>query len=276
MGLFGKKKICSICGGEIKLLGNRKLEDGNMCKSCAQKLSPWFSDRRKSTVDDIKAQLEYREDNLRKVEQFTATSVIGSRYKVMLDEDNGRFMVARTRDYKSENPDVIDFKDVTGVQIDIDEDRDEITREDSQGNSVSYNPPRYDYSYDFNVIIRVNNPYFDEIRFRLNDYSVRLDYSSYANSTNTMNINIGGFSIGTGSGSGYGNKPDPHQSVDYCEYEKMCNDIKQALTSGRKQAREQVAQANAPRIPVVCQCCGATTLPDQNGCCEFCGGRAQG
>lgn len=35
MGLFGKlfeKKECAICGGEIGLLGNRKLEDGNMCQ----------------------------------------------------------------------------------------------------------------------------------------------------------------------------------------------------------------------------------------------------
>ena len=55
MGLFDKifeKKICAICGGEIGLLGNRKLEDGNMCKNCAAKLSPWFSDRRSSTVEE--------------------------------------------------------------------------------------------------------------------------------------------------------------------------------------------------------------------------------
>ena len=62
MGLFDafKKKECSICGGEIGLLGNRKLEDGNMCKNCAAKLSPWFSERRSSTVEEIKAQLDYR------------------------------------------------------------------------------------------------------------------------------------------------------------------------------------------------------------------------
>ena len=43
MGLFGKvfeKKECDICGGEIGLLGNRKLDDGNLCKECAKKLSP--------------------------------------------------------------------------------------------------------------------------------------------------------------------------------------------------------------------------------------------
>lgn len=60
MGLFGnlfEKKICSVCGGEIGLLGNRKLEDGNLCKNCAKKLSPWFSDRRHSTVMKSKSSL---------------------------------------------------------------------------------------------------------------------------------------------------------------------------------------------------------------------------
>ena len=47
MGLFDKK-YCDICGEKIGLLGNRKLEDGNLCKDCAKKLSPWFSDRRSS------------------------------------------------------------------------------------------------------------------------------------------------------------------------------------------------------------------------------------
>ena len=45
MGLFDKK-YCDFCGSKIGLLGNKKLEDGNMCKDCASKLSPWFSDRR--------------------------------------------------------------------------------------------------------------------------------------------------------------------------------------------------------------------------------------
>ena len=63
MGLFGKlfeRKVCDICGEEIKLLGNRKLEDGNLCKACAEKLSPWFDDRRHSTVAQIKEQIDKR------------------------------------------------------------------------------------------------------------------------------------------------------------------------------------------------------------------------
>lgn len=38
MGLFDKK-YCDVCGERIGLLGNRKLEDGNLCKDCARKLS---------------------------------------------------------------------------------------------------------------------------------------------------------------------------------------------------------------------------------------------
>ena len=56
-GLFDKK-TCDICGGKIGIFGNRKVEDGNVCKDCAGKLSPWFSDRRRSTLEDIKAKTE--------------------------------------------------------------------------------------------------------------------------------------------------------------------------------------------------------------------------
>ena len=73
MGLFGKifeKKSCDICGGEIGLLGNRKLEDGNLCKECAKKLSPFFSERRRSTVEQIREQLDYREANKDRVAGF--------------------------------------------------------------------------------------------------------------------------------------------------------------------------------------------------------------
>ena len=72
MGLFDKK-ICDICGEKIGLLGNRKLDDGNLCKDCAKKLSPWFEDRRHSTVEDIKRQLEYREKNKKAVMDFCIT-----------------------------------------------------------------------------------------------------------------------------------------------------------------------------------------------------------
>lgn len=92
MGLFDKK-YCDICGEKIGLLGNRKLEDGNLCKDCAKKLSPWFSDRRRSTVEDIKGQLTYREENREKAAQFRTTRSFGEEWKVLLDEDHRWFTV---------------------------------------------------------------------------------------------------------------------------------------------------------------------------------------
>ena len=75
MGLFDKKN-CDICGEKIGLLGNRKLDDGNLCKNCASKLSPWFEERRHSTVEDIKRQLEYREKNKNAVRSFSITVLV--------------------------------------------------------------------------------------------------------------------------------------------------------------------------------------------------------
>ena len=86
MGLFDKK-YCDICGEKIGLLGNRKLEDGNLCKACAKNLSPWFSDRRRSTVEEIKEQLAYREENKEKVAAFHITRTLGTSTKVLLDEN---------------------------------------------------------------------------------------------------------------------------------------------------------------------------------------------
>ncbi len=256
MGLFGKmfeKKVCSICGGEIGMLGNRKLDDGNMCKKCAAKLSPFFTGRRRSSVEDIKAQLEYREANKAEVEAFNATLTLGESTKILIDEDNKKFMVTSARNIREANPDVIEFSKVTGVDIDIDEDMDEETYTDNEGNSQSYNPKKYTFSYDFNVVIRVNNPYFDEIKFQLNPSGVTINEGNPVPSMM---------------------KPNPEYNQEYRQYKEMCDEIKATLTSARREARESAAAANAPRQAVVCKCCGATTTPDVNGTCEFCGGAA--
>ena len=257
MGFFDKlfeKKECAFCGGEIGLLGNRKLEDGSMCKACASKLSPWFEDRRHSTVAQIQEQLDYREANKEKVAAFRVTRAFGEGTRILLDEDAGVFMVTSARNYLEENPDVVAFSDVTGCIIDIDESRSEIEREDAQGQMVSYNPPRYHYSYDFYANILVNNPYFDEMRVRLNSSSVEFEDD------------------GRNRWSFGGNKPE--DNAEYRGYVAMGEEVKAALLQARQQAREEAAVAAAPKAVVVCQCCGATTTPNASGCCEFCGGPA--
>lgn len=270
MGLFDafKKKQCDVCGEDIGLLGNRKLEDGNLCKNCAKKLSPWFDDRRHSTVEQIKQQLAYREANKEKVAMFRATRTIGERTKLYLDEDAGVFFVTKTGDIKDENPDVIAFSDVTGCRVEVDESYNELTREDKDGNEVSYNPPRYRYDYDFDVVIDVRNPYFDDMRFRLNPSSVDIEYVAGGATT----ARIGNFSIGLGSNSTY----DPMNYPEYRRYMEMGEEIKSILLGVRQQAREAAAAAAAPKAAVTCPYCGATTTPNASGQCEFCGGAVNG
>ena len=83
MGFFDKK-YCDVCGEKIGLLGNRKLENGNLCKDCAAKLSPFFSERKSSTVEEIKEQLAYREENRKELETLP-----GNAYYRREDESYG-------------------------------------------------------------------------------------------------------------------------------------------------------------------------------------------
>ncbi len=250
MGLFDKK-YCDICGEKIGLLGNRKLEDGNMCKNCAKKLSPFFSERRRSTVAEIKEQLAYREANKAAVEAFHITRTLGTSTKVLLDEDAGKFVVTAFSRWKEENPDVLDFSQVTGCDIDVEEDRTELMQEDAEGNQTSYNPPRYHYSYDFYIIIHVNSPWFDEIRFRLNNQSI---------------------DQAPARGIFMQNESERRDTVEYRQYEAMGQEIKEALSKVRQSVRENIEAANAPKTAQICPLCGATTTPDIHGRCEYCGG----
>ncbi len=139
MGLFNKK-YCSICGEKIGLLGNRKLEDGNLCKDCAKQLSPWFSERRHSTVEEIKQQLAYRSDNKEKVARFKVTRSFGEYWRVLIDDTHRWFAVTHDRSLSEANPDILSFDDLTECRLDIDESSKELKRKNKNGDMGSYNP----------------------------------------------------------------------------------------------------------------------------------------
>ena len=168
MGLFDKK-YCDFCGEKIGLLGNKKLEDGNMCKSCAAKLSPWFSERRHSTREEIQAQLDYREENKTAVAAFHPTRRLGKYTKLLMDEEAKKFAVTSATDLTKANPDILDYSQARDCRLDIDESRHELKQKDAEGKYVSYDPPQYEYSYDFHVEIDVEHPYIDTIRYSLSN-----------------------------------------------------------------------------------------------------------
>lgn len=189
MGLFGnmfEKKQCAICGKEIGLLGNRKLADGNMCKDCASLLSPFFSDRRESTVAEIQQQLAYRSENKEKLAGFHPTKTFGNGMKLYVDEENGKFIVTRYSDWASHNPDLIDLSQVTGVEKNIEEHKSEIYTKDAEGKRVSYEPKRYEYEYEFEITIHVNSPWFERINFEISENNrperlIEKKYSDFKN-----------------------------------------------------------------------------------------------
>ena len=278
MGLFDKK-YCDICGEKIGLLGNRKLEDGNLCKDCAKKLSPWFSDRRRSTVEDIKGQLAYREENREKAAQFRTTRSFGEEWKVLLDEDHRWFTVTRARDLAEANPDILDFDAITGCRMDIDESRTELTHEDADGKDVSYVPPRYEYSYDFFLIITVRHPYFDEMRFSLNSSSVYYEPQKLPQrapmSHALMDRPSGRPKMINAS------RVDPEDCAEYRKYRQMGDEICQALEQARSGGKQpagaapeentimrEAAQDIPAAGPWTCPACGGANT---GRFCEYCG-----
>ncbi len=194
MGLFDKK-YCDICGEKIGLLGNRKVEDGNVCSSCVKKLSPFFTGRKKSTVEDIKQQIAYREQNRQNLNSFNPMRSFGRKTKVYIDDSQGCFIVSRRNDFREENADIISLSQVQNARFEVEEHRSEIYRTNSEGKRVSYTPPRYEYAYEFSIEIDVNSPYFSEIKFELTD-----------------------------------DRPDSRNSAEYRRFEQEANELVASLT----------------------------------------------
>ena len=202
-------------------------------------------------------------------------------------------MVTSARDLAEANPDVLALSDITGCTFEIDDSEREEKRKNNEGQMVSYNPPRYTYYYDFYITIQVNNPYFDQMRFKLNGSSVEIDYQAQQRMRGpVVNRPVGGINnraaninrtsnIGSMFG-GVGRGFNPESDIDYRRYKEMGEEIRQTLLSARAQARETIAEKPAQNVaaapaaavggPVTCPYCGATTTPDANGCCEYCGG----
>ena len=253
MGLFDKK-YCDICGEKIGLLGNRKLEDGNCCKNCARNLSPWFSERRHSTVQEIKQQLAYREENRARATRFQISREMGASWRVLFDDRHSWFTVTQEKDLAEANPDILDFSQLTGCQVDIREHRTEQKHPDKDGKQVSYDPPRYLYAYDFYLIVTVNSPYFEEMRFPLSPRSVELRTEAPR-----------GFSLTRSF--------DPGYSPEYRKYEQMadeiCSAVEQARAAGMAQAGLSVA--GGPQASAGAWTCPACGGANHGSFCEFCG-----
>ena len=272
MGLFDKK-FCDVCGEKIGMLGNRKLEDGNLCKDCAKKLSPWFDDRRHSTLEEIKSQLQMREENRSLVSSFRPGRVIRSdRYNLYIDERQQLFAASVNLD-REDNPDIISLSQITGCNLDVDEMRTEEYRTDRDGERESYNPPRYSYSYDYYFYIYLNHPYIHEMKLKLNSMDISEDDRNRRHDVeragqemmsylqNVTGCTVGGMGMnnqGMGMQPGMGMNQGMSQNVN----------PQGGMGTAAGAAAGAAFAGNAAEGPWVCQSCGATNA---GRFCESCG-----
>ena len=253
MGLFDKK-YCDVCGERIRFLGNRKLEDGNLCKDCESKLSPWFSDRRRSTVQDIKNQLAYREENQKQASAFQASRTLGEGNLLAIDDEKRQFVIRRGGQSMSENPDVIALSDVTGCEVEIEHSKTEEKTKNKEGKLVSYDPPRHTHSYRFYLNIRVNRSSVD-LQTGIPDENAPLPTVGALFGLNLPKPII--------------TEPDTEHSEEYQKYAAMAESMREALLPAPK---EEAPQEEIPAgEKIACPFCTAVVAPDEKGRCPYCG-----
>lgn len=225
------------------MFGYKKLEDGEICKDCVKLISPWFEDRRHATVAQIKEQLAYREQNAKEHENFTISRKIGDEeYFMYIEEVSGvptRFFVTSRSDYKAENPDIISFKDVASCVTDIQVRDEEIKEKNAEGQMVSCNPRRYKHHHDFFIKMEIrNNPYFDDIKFRINGSCITLE------TVGDIGGGFGGAALagllqGVGvstAGAQTNSYRNSSENRRYEECRMICQKIEQAVEDGKRGA----------------------------------------
>ena len=129
------------------------------------------------TVRDASANGEAFTHNVNKkaVMDFCITRQINTRnYNVFIDDNKGNFTVARKLDV-NENPDIVPLSAVVQCRVDVERQQNEETYTTKDGETVSYQPPVYKYEFDYTMRIKVKTPWFDDMDFRLNTFSISSD-----------------------------------------------------------------------------------------------------
>lgn len=143
-----------------------------------------------------------------------------------------------------ENGLILNYSQLTGSHLDIDEGRRELRRTGKDGKQVSYDPPRYEYSYNFDFTITVDTPYFDEMSFRLNPRPIILE--SEAPSVFSLARSI-----------------DPSYNIEYRRYIQLADEMRAAVDQARAVSHAAPTANRVQNIPTpaasvewICPACG--------------------
>lgn len=162
MALF-EKKFCEICGEKARLLSRTAIEDGYICGDCRNKLSEFSDDFSNKTLDDIKEEMSFREENKKLFETFVETRAVGEHNEILVDEDHGWWVLADSNDYTDGNPDV--FRCDEFIRTDVREDFRTI-QDDSDRDPNFHRPPR-EVLENLYFDVYVKHPYVNVVSFNL-------------------------------------------------------------------------------------------------------------
>lgn len=176
MGLFSKD--CLLCGKDVGTLSGEKIQDGKVCKDCIEKLSPWFSDFKNATAEDLQAQIDARVENHSLLDEFNMTKAWGvKKYPLSIQfiyDKNHRWFVCvegPAETFKDRLPDVIAFDQVRDVYLDVKERWAEEYGQYAVATNNILSQDQYDkvfWHYDFYLNILLDHPYLSHIRYKMN------------------------------------------------------------------------------------------------------------
>ncbi|NLA81729.1 MAG: DUF4428 domain-containing protein [Clostridiaceae bacterium] len=241
MALFDRKS-CDVCGGKTGIMGGKKVKDGRLCSDCAKKQSPYLTSRKNFTVEEMKAHLDDRAANQETINAFEPTRTIGSNLKLYLDDSRGLWFLTKSRRYQDSNPDVFSADQILGARVDIEKGTRVETLERAvpakDGKPAVPAKTKEVTYHNFYVMIDVSHPWVNQMRLQVNNSSVE-----------------GGI-----------------YQPDYKEADRDANEIVDTLLAMRDGTLADKEAMAKPKQKVTCPHCGATTMPDENGACEYCMG----
>lgn len=260
-------KTCSFCNATIFSLKSNYLKDGCYCKQCKTKLSPFFIHQKTYTINDIRKQLECRKRNEQLFVLFNPTKTIGDYPRLQIDEINHQFAVVLTSHGTGmSTPDVIDFSQLTDCSVDIVEEKHEVKYKDFSDNLKSFSPPYYAYAYDFYINISVSVPYIQTIRIKVNATPIDNDQPHVIEKTGGLTQM---FRDAIGSARSFNgrtsNATEVQTSSTYLKYEKLANEMRNALWEAKTSMLKNKTVAHCPW-------CGSLNIDNSNGTCVNCCG----
>ena len=240
-------KACSLCGASVFSLGGNSLKDGCYCKQCKAKLSPFFTHQKTLTVSDISNQLEKRKANELLWKQFVTTKTIGNQPKLLIDGNRCQFALLTSQKVGGPTPDVIQFSQLVDCSVEITEEKAEVKYKDFNDKLKSFAPPYYACSYDFFLNITVNIPYIQTIKIKINEHPIDNDQPHIIEKTGGIGQM---FRDALGSARSYNgltsNAAEVQASTAYLKFEKVANEMKDALWNGKASSHQERSTLRCP------------------------------